>query len=56
MYLSILAVIYKMVISRVSEISASEVDGKMDSRGSDMEDEFCVRVSIGVQELETVSD
>ena len=45
-----------MVISRVSEISASEVDGKMDSRGSDLEDESCIRVSIGVQELETVSD
>ena len=28
-----------MVIPRVSEISASEVDGKMDSRGSDLEDD-----------------
>lgn len=49
MYLSILAVIYKMVISMVSETSASEVDVKMDSRGSDLEDKFYIRVSTGVQ-------
>lgn len=38
-----------MVIPKVSEIPASEVDGKMDSRGSDLEDESCIRVSTGVQ-------
>ena len=35
-----------MLISTVFEYSASEVDGEMDSRGSDLEDESCVGVSI----------
>ena len=46
MCLFIPALIYKMMISVASEYSASEADGKMDSRGPDVEDMSYIRVSI----------
>lgn len=46
MYLSIPAVIYKVVIPMVPQCSVSEVDGEGESRGPDLEDKFCVRISI----------
>lgn len=44
MYLFIPAVIYQVVISMLSQCSASELDREMNSRGPDVEDKSCIRV------------